>query len=199
MEHSNTQTVGYVRVSTIDQNPDRQIEGIGHVDKLFTEYISGSSRENRPELAAALAYIREGDTFLVYSIDRLSRSLLDLEQVVSEITAKGANVQFVKEGLSFSAHSTSPTNRLMFHLLGAFAEFERSIIRERQREGIALAKEQGKYRGRAPIELTDKQKRDLKQWLNDEVPKTVIAKRLKIGRSTLYRILDSTDIVNGGE
>ena len=87
----------------------------------------------------------------------------------------------------------------MFHLLGAFAEFERSIIKERQREGIALAKEQGKYRGRAPIELTDKQKRDLKQWLNDEVPKTVIAKRLKIGRSTLYRILDSTDIVNGGE
>ncbi len=197
MEQSNTQTVGYVRVSSTDQNPDRQIEDLGKVDRLFVEYFSGASRKDRPQLTAAIDYIRQGDTFVAHSIDRLSRSLVDLEKIVTEITQKGAQVRFIKEGISFKPDDTDPRDRLMFHLLGAFAEFERSIIKERQREGIALAKAKGKYRGRAPIELTEKQQTDLSRWLADGVPKTVIAKRLKIGRSTLYRLLQATEKAGG--
>ncbi len=197
MTHSKTQVIGYARVSTAEQNPARQIEGLEVVDKLFTDYLSGASRQDRPGLNAAIDYIREGDTFRVYSIDRLARSLQDLTKIVADITGKGASVEFVKENLTFTTSATSPTDKLMFHLLGAFAEFERALIKERQREGIALAKAQGKYRGRTPIELTEKQQTDLSHWLADDVPKTVIAKRLKIGRSTLYRLLQATEKAGG--
>lgn len=190
MTQPKTQTIGYVRVSSADQNPARQIEGLGIVDKTFTDYLSGASRTERPGLTHALDYIREGDTFRVYSIDRLARSLQDLTTIVADITGKGASVEFVKEHLTFTTSATSPTNTLMFHLLGAFAEFERALIKERQREGITLAKAQGKYRGRTPIQLTEKQSTDLNQWLQENIPKTTIAHRLGISRSTLYRKLN---------
>ena len=184
MTQLKTQTVGYVRVSSADQNPARQIEGLGTVDKLFTDYLSGASRKERPGLTHAIDY-----TFRVYSIDRLARSLQDLTTIVTDITKKGASIEFVKEHLTFTANTSSPTDKLMFHLLGAFAEFERALIKERQREGIALAKAQGKYRGRRPIQLTQKQSTDLNQWLQADIPKTTIARRLGISRSTLYRKL----------
>lgn len=189
MTQPKTQTIGYVRVSSADQNPARQIEGLGIVDKTFTDYLSGASRTERPGLTHAIDYIREGDTFRVYSIDRLARSLQDLTTIVADITGKGASVEFVKEHLTFTANTSSPTDKLMFHLLGAFAEFERALIKERQREGITLAKAQGKYRGRTPIQLTEKQSTDLNQWLQENIPKTTIAHRLGISRSTLYRKL----------
>lgn len=192
MTQPKTQTIGYVRVSSADQNPARQIEGLGIVDKTFTDYLSGASRTERPGLTHAIDYIREGDTFRVYSIDRLARSLQDLTKIVADITDKGASIEFVKEHLTFTTSATSPTDKLMFHLLGAFAEFERALIKERQREGITLAKAQGKYVGRKPITLTPQQEHNLEKWLHTGIPKTVIAKRLGISRSTLYRKLTTS-------
>lgn len=187
MTQPKTQTIGYVRVSSADQNPDRQIEGLGAVDKTFTDYLSGASKQDRPGLNTAIDYIREGATFRVYSIDRLSRSLQDLTTIVADITNKGASIEFVKEHLTFTANTSSPTDTLMLHLLGAFAEFERALIKERQREGITIAKAKEKYPGRKPITLTDQQEHNLERWLHDGIPKTTIAKRLGISRSTLYR------------
>ena len=141
------QRVGYVRVSTLDQNTDRQLEG-EILDKVFTDKASGKDTE-RPQLRAALEYVREGDTLVCHSMDRLARNLDDLRGVVKELTAKGVAVQFVKEALTFTGED-SPMATLLLSVMGAFAEFERSLIKERQREGIAIAKEKGVYKGRKP-------------------------------------------------
>lgn len=182
------QVVGYVRVSTVDQNLDRQIEAIGEVDKLFQEKVSGANRTERPALAACLSYIREGDTVLVASMDRLARSLVDLQQIVDEIASKGATVQFLKEGQIYRASGGDSLSRLMLQILGAFAEFERNLIRERQAEGIRIAKAAGKYRGRAQA-LTDEQVDIARSEIARGVPKARIAAQLKVDRSTLYRAL----------
>jgi len=182
------QVVGYVRVSTADQNLDRQIAAIGEVDKLFQEKVSGASRTDRPALADCLSYIREGDTVRVASMDRLARSLIDLQRIVDEITEKGAAVHFVKEGQTYSRDGGESLSRLMLQILGAFAEFERNLIHERQAEGIRLAKAAGKYRGRA-IALTDEQVAEAREEVARGVPKARIAGQLKVDRSTLYRAL----------
>ena len=140
-------TVGYIRVSTFEQNTDRQLEGI-HVDKLFTEKVSGKNTE-RPKLQALLEYVRDGDTVIVHSLDRLARNLDDLRGIVQELTGKGIKVQFVKESLIFIGDD-NPMSMLLLNVMGAFAEFERSLILERQREGIAIAKQKGLYKGRKP-------------------------------------------------
>ena len=139
--------VGYRRVSTTDQNLDRQ--DLGDVAKVFEEKLSGKDR-NRPQLAACLAYLRDGDTLRVYSVDRLGRSLSDLLEIVAEVLAKGASVEFLKEGLGFNPHTQDPFKRMQLQMLGVISEFERAIIRSRQEEGIALARERGVYKGRAP-------------------------------------------------
>ena len=139
------QRVGYLRVSTVDQNTDRQLDGIA-LDKVFTDKTSGKDT-NRPELTRALEYVREGDTLVVHSMDRLARNLEDLRRIVREFTGKGVRVEFVKESLTFTGED-SAMNTLLLSMLGAVAEFERSIILERQREGIAIAKAAGKYKGR---------------------------------------------------
>lgn len=113
---------------------------LGAVDKQFQDTISARSRADRGGLEACIDYLREHDQLAVASIGRLARSLADLQQLIAEITAKGASVQFIKESLIFSAESSDPRARLMLSILGSFAEFERSIIRERQAEGIALTK-----------------------------------------------------------
>ncbi len=182
------QVVGYVRVSTVDQNLDRQIEAIGEVDKLFQEKVSGANRTERPALADCLSYIREGDTVRVASMDRLARSLVDLQQIVDEMTSKGVTVCFLKEGQTYSAGGGDSLSRLMLQILGAFAEFERNLIRERQAEGIRLAKAAGKYRGRA-CALTDEQVALARAEIARGMPKARIAAQLKVDRSTLYRAL----------
>src|SRR5664279_1395253 len=139
--------VGYIRVSSLDQNSERQLEGV-KLDKIFTDKASGKDTA-RPQLQAALEYLREGDLLLVHSMDRLARNLDDLRRIVLDLTKKGVHVQFVKENLTFTGED-SPMSNLLLSLLGAVAEFERSMIRERQREGIALAKEAGVYKGRKP-------------------------------------------------
>ncbi|PKN40868.1 MAG: resolvase [Deltaproteobacteria bacterium HGW-Deltaproteobacteria-18] len=137
--------IAYVRVSTTDQNTDRQLADSGiQFDKIFTDKTSGKSTD-RPQLQACLEYLREGDTLHVHSIDRFARSLKDLQTLVDQLMVKGVKVQFHKENLVFDEGSNNPMNKLMFQIMGAFAEFERSVILERQREGIERAKEKGVY------------------------------------------------------
>jgi DNA invertase Pin-like site-specific DNA recombinase len=131
------QRVGYIRVSSFGQNPERQLDGV-EVDSVFTDTVSGKSIQ-WPQLAALLRFVRAGEVVLVHSMDRLARNLDDLRRLVRELTTRGVRVHFVKEQLMFSAED-SPMAILLLSVLGAFAEFERSLIRERQAEGIALAK-----------------------------------------------------------
>ena len=133
------QTVGYVRVSSAEQNLDRQLEAVGECDRIFQDKISGSSRAKRTGLAELMQYVREGDLVKVASMDRLGRDTRDLYAIVDELTAKGCAVQFVSERITVNKSGTSPVDGLMLGILAAFAEFERRRIKERQAEGIALA------------------------------------------------------------
>jgi DNA invertase Pin-like site-specific DNA recombinase len=137
--------VGYIRVSSVDQNTERQLDGIA-LDKVFTDKVSGATTD-RPQLLAMLDYVREGDCIVVHSIDRLARSLADLLSLVESLTAKGIAIRFHKEQLHFTGEH-SPMQKLMLSMMGSFAEFERSMIKERQAEGIAKAKAKGVYKGR---------------------------------------------------
>lgn len=137
--------VGYVRVSSVGQNTERQLDGIA-LDKVFTDKVSGATTD-RPQLLAMLDYVREGDTIIVHSIDRLARSLADLLSLVESLTTKGVAVRFHKEQLHFTGEH-SAMQKLMLSMMGSFAEFERSMIKERQAEGIAKAKVKGVYKGR---------------------------------------------------
>lgn len=184
------QTVGYARVSSKDQNLDRQIEAIGQVDRLFTDKASGGSRTERAGLAECVTYLRDGDILRVASMDRLARSLVDLRHLVDEILAKGASIHFIKENQTYSADSTDAMARLLLNMLGAFAEFERALIRERQAEGIALAKAAGRYRGRAKA-LSAAQLDRAKEQIAVGVPKSRVAADLGVNRSTLYRAIAS--------
>lgn len=180
--------VGYQRVSTIQQNTDRQDFTGYQIDKLFTDKASGKDRE-RPQLTACLEYLREGDSLVVHSLDRLARSLIDLNKIVSELTSKGVTVQFIKEGLTFTKDQSSPTADLMLNILGAIAQFERSLIRERQAEGIAKAKAKGVYRGRKPS-LTLEQCQEIKNKQAQGVPVARLAKDYGVSRPTVYKALD---------
>jgi len=177
--------IGYQRVSSVDQNEARQLEGV-QVDKMFTDKASGGSAD-RPKLAAALDYVRDGDTLVVHSMDRLARNLDDLRRIVKELTARGVAVQFVKESLTFTGDD-SPMSTLLLSVMGAFAEFERSLIRERQREGIKLAKERGVYKGRKPS-LTPAQIETLKARAAAGEKKAALAREFEISRETLYQYL----------
>lgn len=179
------QKIGYKRVSTIDQNTARQLDGVA-VDKSFEDKASGKDT-NRPQLQAALGYCREGDTLVVHSMDRLARSLVDLRGMVTELTRRGVAVEFVKENLRFNGDD-SPMAILLLSLLGAVAEFERSLILERQREGIALAKVAGRYKGRSRSLTAEKVAELLSRAAAGE-RKTQIAKAFGISRETLYSYL----------
>lgn len=137
--------IGYIRVSTVDQNSARQLDGLS-LDKYFEEKCSAKDVK-RPQLQAMLDYVREGDTVLVHDISRLARNLEDLLKLVKHITGKGVGVKFMKENLHFTGDTNNPMQDLMLNLLGAVYQFERSLLLERQREGIKIAKEAGKYKG----------------------------------------------------
>lgn len=174
--------VGYQRVSTVEQNTDRQLDGIA-VDKMFTDKASGKDI-HRPELARAVDYLRQGDTLVVHSMDRLARNLEDLRRIVRELTGQGVRVEFVKESLTFTGED-SPMNTLLLSMLGAVAEFERSMILERQREGIALAKAAGKYKGRKAA-LTETQAGELRARLANHEPVAALAREYGISRQSVY-------------
>ena len=184
---SSGQHVGYVRVSTVEQNTARQLDGV-QLSKTFTDKISGKSID-RPQLQLCLEYVREGDTLHVHSMDRLARNLEDLRRLVRELNAKGVRVQFHKENLIFTGED-SPMSNLLLSMLGAVAEFERALILERQREGVAIAKAAGKYKGGKP-KLGPEQVAHLKARVAAGVPKAAVARELGISRETLYTYLES--------
>jgi DNA invertase Pin-like site-specific DNA recombinase len=179
------QRVGYIRVSTVEQNADRQLDGVP-VERTFVDRASGIDTV-RPELEAMLQFVRAGDSVVVHSMDRLARNLGDLRHLVQSLTARGVSVEFVKEHLSFTGED-SPIATLMLSVMGAVAEFERSLIRERQREGIALAKQRGVYRGRSRA-LRPDQLEELRRRVRTGEPKAEIARQFAISRQSLYRLV----------
>jgi len=189
---SSGQKIGYVRVSSVDQNDARQLDGLV-LDKIFTDKASGKD-VHRPQLQAMLSHVREGDHVYVHSMDRLSRSLKDLQEVVESLTARGVAVEFCKENLMFerpginSGGHTAAYSKLLLQMLGAVGEFERALIRERQREGIAIAKTQGVYKGRKPS-LNEGMKLKLREMVANGMSKTEIAKNLAISRASVYQYL----------
>ncbi|WP_175895375.1 recombinase family protein [Burkholderia cepacia] len=178
--------IGYIRVSTVDQNTERQLEGVD-LDKVFTDKASGKDTE-RPQLQAALDYLRDGDTLMVHSMDRLARNTEDLLRMVRELTERGVTIQFVKDAMTFSADKRNAQQELMMTMLAGFAQFERALIRERQREGIAIAKANGVYKGRKPS-LSPEQVSTLRQRAASGEAKAAIARDLGISRETLYQYL----------
>jgi DNA invertase Pin-like site-specific DNA recombinase len=180
------QRIGYVRVSSADQNTERQLEGVA-VDRVFTDKASGKNVQ-RVELQSALKYVRAGDTLVCHSMDRLARNAEDLLKTVRELTERAVAVEFVKEHLTFSADQTDPMAQLMLTMMAGFAQFERQLIRERQREGIAVAKTKGVYKGRKPS-LTPSQVVQVRARVAEGVPKSTVAKDAGISRETLYQYL----------
>lgn len=178
----NGKRIGYIRVSSVDQNTIRQLDGVA-LDKTFTDKLSGSTM-SREQLNAMLDYIREGDVLIVHSMDRLARNVDDLRKIVLGLTARGVHVQFMKENLTFTGED-SPMSNLLLSLLGAVAEFERSMIRERQREGIAMAKKAGVYKGRVPC-LKPERVAELLQRVALGIPKAQVAREFGISRQSLY-------------
>lgn len=183
------QRVGYVRVSSADQHADRQLDGVS-VERTFVDRASGGDIQ-RPELEALLQFVRDGDTVVVHSMDRLARNLSDLLHLVQSLTARGVAVEFLKGHLSFTGED-APMATLMLSVMGAVAEFERTLIRERQREGIPLAKQRGVYRGRRPT-LRPQQIEELRKRVDAGEPKAKVAESFGISRQSLYRILKESE------
>ncbi|STX81497.1 site-specific DNA recombinase; e14 prophage [Legionella busanensis] len=177
--------IGYIRVSSFDQNPERQLEGIS-VHKKFIDKASGKNTA-RPQLEALLDYARDGDVIIVHSMDRLARNLDDLRRLVTHLTSQQIKIEFLKEGLTFTGED-SPMSTLLLSVMGAFAEFERSLIKERQMEGIALAKKRGAYKGRKAA-LSKEQIDEIKIRVANGDKKSHIACDLGISRETLYQYL----------
>lgn len=148
------QTVGYVRVSSTEQNTDRQLDGIA-LDRVFTDKMTGATKD-RPQLKVMLDYVRYGDTVVVHSLDRLARSLEDLISIINRLNKKGVSFKSIKDNLTFDGVNNSPMDKFFLHILGAVSELERALIRERQKEGIAKAKQRGVYKGRKPTLTADK-------------------------------------------
>lgn len=185
-------TIAYVRVSYIDQNVDRQIEGI-RVDKMFIEKASAKSRD-RPQLKLMMEYIREDDLIVIHSMDRLARNLRDLKNIVDEMIKKGANVRFVKENLTFTAQE-DPIANLVLNLMGAFAEFEYAFARERQREGVQIAKAKGKYNKKRKLKITDEKANIIRERLKTRASMASIAREVDISRTLIYNyILSQEDL-----
>ena len=178
--------IGYVRVSSVGQNTARQLEGL-ELERVFTDKASGKDT-HRPQLEQLLSYVREGDTVVVHSLDRLGRNLLDLQSLVQQLTGKGVTVEFIKEHMVFKPGEQDSMSTLLFSIMGAFAQFERDLIRERQLEGIAQAKKRGAYKGRKP-KLIPVQVQELREAASKGTSKTLLAERFGISRKTVYELL----------
>jgi DNA invertase Pin-like site-specific DNA recombinase len=186
MTPDNGHDVGYIRVSSFSQNSDRQLDSIP-LERTFEEKASAKDTK-RPVLQECISYLRKGDCLHVHSIDRLARNLIDLQTIVTDLNAKGVSVFFHKENMTFTGNSENPMNRLMLQMMGAFAEFERALIKERQREGIAQAQKKGVKIGRQPV-LNDVQIAEIKLRVAGRESKTALAKEYGISRQTLYSAL----------
>ncbi|WP_263385861.1 recombinase family protein [Granulicella arctica] len=183
--HPKGQRVGYVRVSSLDQNEHRQLEGMD-LDKTFLDKASGKDVK-RPQLTAMLDFVREGDSVFCHSMDRLGRNLGDLRKLVDLMTERGISVHFLKEGLTFTGED-APMANLMLSVMGAVAQFERDLIRERQREGIELAKRAGAYKGRKR-KFSPERAAELSRRLAEGEEKASLAREFGVNRATVYRYL----------
>lgn len=178
------QRVAYVRVSTVDQNTGRQLEGL-IADKIFTDHRSGKNTD-RPALQEALAYVREGDTLVIFSMDRLARNVQDLLRIVSDLNEQGVFVEFTKEQLTFRGDDT-PLAQLMLTVMAAIAQFERQMLLERQKEGVAIAKREGKYHGRQrAIRSNNGKEEEMRRAQAEGCGVAETARRLGISRQTVY-------------
>jgi len=180
------QNVGYLRVSTLLQNTARQLEGVA-LDRVFEDKASGKNTA-RPQLEACLNHLRSGDTLHIHSLDRLARNLDDLRKIIKELTGRGVVVKSHKENLIFNGED-SPMANLLLSMLGAVAEFERSIILERQREGIAIAKAAGAYKG-GKKKMTEEQAQEIRRRADAGEKKAALAREFGISRETLYQYLN---------
>lgn len=179
--------VGYVRVSTVEQNEDRQLVTMDkyNVEKIFQEKVSAKDT-NRKQLNAMLDFVREGDTVVIHDFSRLARSTKDLLTIVDLLEKKNVTLVSAKENID----SSTPTGKLMLTMIGAINEFERTNLLERQKEGIAIAKEQGKYKGRKEINIDEDTWNDLyNQYITRLINKTQFAKTLNVSRPTLDKLL----------
>ncbi len=187
MEDERCRIIGYKRVSSLEQNTARQLEGIER-DLNYEDKISGKDR-NRPQLTELIKTANKGDTVVVHSMDRLARNLIDLKKIVCELVKKGADVKFIKENLTFSGKE-DVYSELMLNLMGSFAEFERALIKSRQMEGIAIRKAAGLYKGVGrKRSITDEQVEEIKKRVSAGEMKTKIAKDMKISRESIYKLL----------
>lgn len=178
------QIIGYVRVSSQGQNTARQLQGI-ELDMEFIDKVTGSNLD-REKLQECIAYARLGDTVVVDSIDRLARNLRDLQEILETLTKKGVIVKFLKENLTFTGNDDAMST-LMLQMMGAFAEFERTMIRSRQKEGIAQAKIAGKHLGR-PHKVDNKFRKVVKEKLESCQSIRSIAKDMNVSRGTIYKV-----------
>ena len=180
--------VAYVRVSTVEQNEARQIEALEKhgIEKWFTEKVSGKNTTDRPELNSLLDFVREGDTIYIHDFSRLARSTKDLLEIVEQLNRKGVHLVSNKENVDTS----TATGKLMLTMIGAIAEFERQNMLDRQAEGIAIAKREGKYKGRKPVEIDSEVfKVQYGRYMAREINKTQLAKVLKVSRPTLDKMI----------
>ena len=189
------QIVGYARVSAVDQNVSRQVKALEvECDKIFVEKVSAAKTSNRPQFQEMMRYLREGDVLQVTSADRLARSTRDLLDIVQSLKDRGVQVEFLDNP---ALNTDTPQGEFMLTILAAVAQLERSIIRERQAEGIAIARAAGKY-DRAP-KLSPGQAREVRRLDALGVPKTAIARKLKCSRHTVYAVLDRIGKYAGAE
>jgi len=187
----NGQKIGYARVSSVDQSLDRQLEVLNglNLDRIFTDKLSGKNTD-RASLKEMLRFIREGDHLFVHSMDRLARNLLDLRAMINDLTSKKVKISFIKENLTFDGDD-SAMSVLLLSIMGAVAEFERSLIRERQAEGIKLARQKGIYKGRIHA-LKPEQIESLRIKVASGISKSKVAREFGICRETLYRYLSQS-------
>lgn len=179
--------IGYVRVSTVDQNEARQVEALKKygIEKWYSEKVSGKDL-NRPKLQEMLDFVREGDTIYIHDFSRISRSVKDLLSLIDLLEAKKVHLVSVKENLDTS----TPAGRLMLTMIGAINEFERANLLERQAEGIAIAKAKGKYKGRKAIEINEAFIEGYNKYLARKLSKSALAKELGVSRPTLDKLIN---------
>jgi DNA invertase Pin-like site-specific DNA recombinase len=190
------ENLAYIRVSTVEQNEGRQLEAMKryNIDKTFTDKASGKDINNRPELKALIEYARSGDTVYIESFSRLARNTQDLLNLVDAMNSKDIKVISLKEGLD----SGTPTGKLMLTMIGAIATFERECMLERQKEGIALAKAEGKYKGRKEKELPKNFDDLYQQYISRRMTKTRLAELCNVSRPVMDRLLEKYEASKGG-
>ena len=186
--------VGYIRVSSVGQNSDRQLDDV-NLDKVFEEKVSGRSAGSRDVLQLCLDYLRKHDTLHIHSIDRLARNMSDLLSIVDDLVKRDVTIQFHSEGLTFAPQADDPMASLMLHMLGAFAEFERKLIGQRRKEGLEAARKRGKQIGRRKS-LSDDDLKEIAQKLAEGANKSDLAKEYCVSRTTLYAALKAFEEVS---